>query len=203
MTDWLTNIRKNAPHHRPEQPLLDGAEAGVLMAITDHSDDPQLVLTQRASHLKNHGGEVAFPGGKRDEQDASIIETALRESFEEIHLPPEQVEVVTPMPMSISKMGLKVAPILGIIPHQVELVANEDEIASIFHVPIRYFLDAPVEQYTEREHEGVRYRIPCYQYNDYVIWGLTAYFITDCFNRLFDTGLSMPIPKPIPKQNNK
>lgn len=197
MSDWLSNIREKAPGHRPDDSVLLSAEAGVLMAVTDDESDPHLILTKRADHLTSHPGEVAFPGGKRDDDDSSIVHTALRESFEEIMLPPDQVDVVGPMPISVSKMGLKVVPIIGIIPHHIELVASEDEIASIFRVPLRYFLDSPVEQYTEREFQGTRYRVPCYHYDGYVIWGLTAYFITDCFNRLFDTEISMPIPKPI------
>lgn len=200
MSDWLDIIRKKAPSHCPANDTLDQAEAGVLMAITDHPE-PHIVLTQRAMHLNSHAGEVAFPGGKREHQDSDIIETALRESHEEICLAPMEVEVVSPMPPSVSKMGLKVVPILGIIPHHADLLACEDEIASIFKVPIRFFLDNPVEQFTEREHEGVRYRIPCYRYEGYEIWGLTAYFITDCFNRLFDTGLDMPVAKPISGSN--
>lgn len=196
MNNWLAQIRKTVPCHRPEDAALDSAEAAVLMAITDSEQDPHLVLTKRADHLSSHPGEVAFPGGKRDHDDPTIVYTALRESHEEVDLRPDTVEVVGPMPMSVSKMGLKVVPIVGIIPQQTKLVPSEHEIASIFQVPLRYFLDHPVDDYTEREFQGVHYRVPCYRYEGYVIWVLTAYFITDCFNRLFDAGLEMNYPRP-------
>lgn len=198
MSDWLSEIRQTVPHHQPDQAQLDAAEAGVLMAITDDADDPHLILTKRASHLSSHAGEVAFPGGKRDPEDESIVDTALRESFEEILLPPDKVEVIGPMPLSISKAGLKVAPIIGIIPHQLKLVPSEYEIESLFSVPIRYFLETPPPDFTFREYQGVSYRVPCYHYQRYVIWGLTAYFITDCFNRIFNTGFELVMPNPIP-----
>ena len=193
--DWLSQIRLKAPHHHPGETVLAAAEAAVLIPITDHNREPEVILTRRADHLKSHAGEVAFPGGKCDPEDDSVYATALRESFEEVQLPPEQVELVGAMPPSISKMGLKVIPVIGIIPHQLELVASEDEIDSIFRVPLRYFLETAPPDFTEREHEGVRYRIPCYNYEGYVIWGLTAYFITDCFNRIFDTGFELIMPQ--------
>ncbi|MBA53629.1 MAG: CoA pyrophosphatase [Pseudomonadales bacterium] len=192
--DWLSRIRSQAPLHHPGESVLAEAEAAVLMAITDHKE-PDVLLTRRADHLNSHAGEVAFPGGKCDPEDDSVFATALRESFEEVQLPPEQVELVSAMPPSVSKMGLKVIPVIGIIPHQLELVASEDEIDSIFRVPLRYFLETPPPDFTEKEYLGVRYRIPCYNYEGYVIWGLTAYFITDCFNRIFDTGFELVMPE--------
>jgi len=193
MADWLSRIRTQAPRHHPGDVVLSTAQAAVLIAITDHPE-PDVILTRRADHLTSHAGEVAFPGGKRDPEDDDVYHTALRESFEEIRLPPEQVELVGAMPESVSKMGLKVVPVIGIIPHQLELVASEDEIDSIFRVPLRYFLETPPPDFTEKEYMGVRYRIPCYHYQGYEIWGLTAYFITDSFNRIFDTGFELVMP---------
>ncbi len=201
MSDWLFEIRRNVPLHQPDKAQLDAAEAGVLMAITDLEDDPHLILTKRAAHLSSHAGEVAFPGGKRDPEDITIVDTALRESYEEILLPPDKVEVIGPMPLSISKAGLKVTPIIGIIPHQLKLVPSEYEIESLFSVPIRYFLETPPPDFTYREYQGVRYRVPCYHYQNYVIWGLTAYFITDCFNRIFNTGFELQTPNPLPQDD--
>lgn len=204
MTDWLERLRRQVPLHHPGQDVLDGGEAAVLFAITDLAIEPEVILTRRADHLSAHAGEVAFPGGKRDPEDESLLATALRESFEEIQLPPEQVELVGPMPVSISKMGLKVVPVMGIIPHHLRLVASEDEIDSIFRVPLRYFLDAPPQDVVERDYQGVRYRIPCYEFDGYVIWGLTAYFITDCLNRIYATGFdaTQVRPQPIGKVAN-
>ena len=203
MSDWLSAIRRNVPLHEPDQASLDASEAGVLMAITDHQTDPRLILTKRAQHLSSHAGEVAFPGGKRDPEDSTILDTALRESFEEILLPPEKVEVIGPMPLSISKAGLKVTPFIGIIPHDLELVPSEYEIESLFSVPISYFLEASPPDFTIREYLGVRYKVPCYHYENYIIWGLTAYFITDCFNRIFDTGFELVMAEPLSETDAK
>lgn len=200
--DWLSQIRRQAPAHHPGEGVLAQAEAAVLIAITDHKE-PDVILTRRADHLSSHAGEVAFPGGKCDPEDESVFATALRESYEEVLMPPAQVELIGPMPPSVSKMGLKVIPVIGIIPHHLELVASEDEIDSIFRVPLRYFLETAPPDFTEKEYQGVRYRIPCYNYEGYVIWGLTAYFITDCFNRIFNTGFELIMPEVQQPEHNK
>ena len=94
-------------------------EAAVLVPIT-RSDEPEVVLTLRASGLSTHGGEVAFPGGRRDPEDADLVETALRESEEEIGLPPGLVEVVGPLSTLVSRHGIKVTPYVGLVPDFVE-----------------------------------------------------------------------------------
>ena len=193
----LDRIRSRVPAHAPSPERVDQAEAAVLMAITDSPEQPELILTQRAAHLSSHAGEVAFPGGKRDDTDTDLIMTALRESEEEIALPPTAVEVVGALPLSVSKMGLQVVPIVGIIPHRISLIPSEAEIETLFRVPMHFFLEAPPVDYTEREFQGVRYRIPCFNFNGHIIWGLTAYFITDFCNRVFDSGFDFFMPKPI------
>ncbi|HVL02403.1 MAG TPA: CoA pyrophosphatase [Dongiaceae bacterium] len=193
----LDRIRAGVPAHAPDAARLDQAQAAVLMALTDHPAGPELILTRRASHLTSHAGEVAFPGGKRDPGDNSVLITALRESHEEIALPMDQVEVIGPMPLSVSKMGLQVVPFVGIIPHRTALIPSADEIESIFRVPLQYFLSQRPLDYTERDYEGVRYRIPCFDFEGYIIWGLTAFFITDFLSRVFDVNYQVMLPTPV------
>lgn len=191
------NIRQRVPALAPDVTALAGAQAAVLLAITDDPCDPALVLTRRAENLNSHAGEVALPGGKRDVADPDLAATALRESHEEIALPPAVVELLGALPVAESRWGLQVVPFVGIIPRWIELTPNEAEIDCIFRVPLRYFLEAPQVEFSEREHEGVRYRIPGFRFGDQVIWGLTAHFITDFCNRIFDTGFDYFRPRPI------
>ena len=195
MSPWLSTIRQRVPLHSPDDKVLASAEAAVLMAITDCPDEPRMILTQRAAHLSSHPGEVALPGGKRDFEDAGLITTALRESEEEIALQPDRVDVIGPMRECISKHGLKVVPFLAVVPSDVALVANEEEIHSIFQVPIRLFLESGPSVMVEKAFRGERYQVPCYFYEGYEIWGMTAYLITDCFNRIFDTGFELTMPR--------
>lgn len=195
MSNRLSRIRQMVPEHPPRRHILDSAEAAVLMAFTDCLVEPRLILTQRASHLNSHPGEVALPGGKRDDEDACLVTTALRESQEEIDLMPEQVDMIGPMKECTSKHGLKVVPFLGVVPADVKLTANEDEIHSIFQVPISLFLASGPSVMVEKEFRGNRYQVPCYYYEGYEIWGMTAFLITDCFNRIFNTGFELTMPR--------
>jgi 8-oxo-dGTP pyrophosphatase MutT (NUDIX family) len=195
--ELLRDIRERVPALAPDAASLAAAQAAVLLAITDDAWHPELVLTRRAVNLNSHAGEVALPGGKRDASDPDLAATALRESHEEIALPPSKVELLGALPVAESRWGLQVVPFVGIIPHRIELTPNEAEIDCIFRVPLRYFLESPQVEFSEREHEGVRYRIPGFHFEDQIIWGLTAHFITDFCNRIFDTGFDYFRPRPI------
>ncbi|MFT6914394.1 MAG: 8-oxo-dGTP pyrophosphatase MutT (NUDIX family) [Motiliproteus sp.] len=166
-------------------------EAGVLVAVTDHPDGPEVILTRRASRLSSHAGEVAFPGGKRDPDDASILETALRESHEEIGLPPAAVRVIGSLGQVVSKHGFLVTPFLGVISADTELVPNPDELESLFRVPLRFLLDPQELQLERLCFEGRVTHMPRYDYQGYVIWGLTAYVLVELLNQAL--GAELPL----------
>ena len=191
----LLQLENYLRDYRPEPEAVD---AGVLMAVTDEAE-PQLILTRRASHLSSHASEVAFPGGKRDREDVSIIATALRESREEIGLPEECVQVIGQLDVFTSRAGLRVQPIVGKVPPDVSLRASPQEIESIFRVPLAFFLtEKPVFTY-KFEFMGHEVTVPSFNYGDYVIWGLTAFMIVDLMNRVYDARIDFPWPASIIK----
>ena len=130
--------------HRPHVLESDQAfpEAAVLVPIT-RTEQPELLLTLRASGLSTHGGEVAFPGGRRDPDDRDLVHTALREAEEEVGLPPGLVEVIGPLSPLVSRYGIHVTPIVGIVPDFVEYQPNDSEIAAVFQVPLEFFRQDP------------------------------------------------------------
>ena len=168
-------------------------EAAVLLPIT-RSEEPELVLTLRASGLSTHGGEVAFPGGRRDPEDPDLMFTALREAQEEIGLPPGLVEVIGPLSPLISKHGIKVTPYVGLIPDYVEYVPNDAEIAAVFTVPLAFFREDPREHTHRIDYAGRSWYVPSYRYNGYKIWGLSAIMIVELMNVLYDANISLHRP---------
>lgn len=190
--ELLRRIRDYAP--RP----LEGEdrrypEAAVLVPITRH-EIPELVLTLRASNLSTHSGEVAFPGGRCDPGDRSLADTALREAEEEVGLAPGLVEIIGPLSPVVSLHGIKVTPIVGMVPDYVEYRSNEAEIAAVFQVPLNFFLDYPPETTHRIDYRGVPWYVPCYRYNGYKIWGLTAIMVVELINLLYDAGIDMRVP---------
>ncbi|SDU17073.1 CoA pyrophosphatase [Geopseudomonas guangdongensis] len=191
----LDELRRRVQAHSPLALPSDRPfpEAAVLMPIT-RSDEPQLVLTLRASGLSTHGGEVAFPGGRRDPEDASLVFTALREAHEEVGLSPGLVEVVGPLSTQVSRHGIKVTPYVGFIPDYVEFKANDGEIAAVFSVPLAFFRDDPREITHRIDYLGYSWYVPSYRYGGFKIWGLTAIMIVELVNLIYDAGIELQRP---------
>lgn len=174
------------------QPTSYRSEAAVLMAFTDETE-PQLILTRRADHLNSHRGEVALPGGKIDPDDASFVHTALRESQEEIGLDPAQVEILGHLDPMVTRFGVKVTPVVGIVSANIALAANPEEIDSIFRVPLAFFLRDERARTDKGTVNGHSVAVPCWHWEGYEIWGVTAIILVNFMNRVLgkniDTGI--------------
>ena len=166
--------------------------AAVLLAITDNADNPQVILTRRSQHLSTHKGQVAFPGGKAEPFDKDPAATALREAHEEIGLNPLSVQVVGQMGQVLSRQGFVVTPIVGVVPeHQIAgLVPNLDELDRIFTVPISFLVNnSPVMDEISIS-EGVQ-QVPSFYYEDYRIWGMTAFILAEFVNLVYDARIDL------------
>ena len=168
----------------------DASQAAVLIAITREAE-PKVILTRRAIHMTKHAGEVAFPGGKRDEQDPSLLHTALRESEEEIGLSPNDVEIIGMLNPMQSRFGVMVTPFVGCIPANSQFSPNLDELDSIFSAPLRFFLENSPHSRMQMEILGQKVRIPSYQYGEYTVWGMTAFMMVDLLNRVYDAKIDL------------
>jgi len=171
-------------------------DAAVLMALT-REDVPRLILTRRAQHMNSHAGEVAFPGGKCDSSDASIIATALREAHEEIALEPSRVQIVGELGIFTSRIGMKVKPIVGLLDEMPTLQANPDEIESIFTVPLDVFLNQKPSYDHKVKYMGVNIAVPSFNHEGYVIWGLTGYMIVEFMRQVYDADIEWRWPNPL------
>jgi 8-oxo-dGTP pyrophosphatase MutT (NUDIX family) len=173
-------------------------DAAVLMALT-REDIPRLILTRRAQHMNSHAGEVAFPGGKCDSSDASIIATALREAHEEIALEPSRVQVVGELGVFTSRIGMKVKPIIGLLDEMPVLQANPDEIESIFTVPLDVFLNQKPSYDHKIKYMGINIAVPSFNHEGYMIWGLTGYMIVEFMRQVYDADIEWRWPNPLKK----
>lgn len=189
--DVFKRVRAYSPHRLAESERLQ--EAAVLMPVTRDSN-PELVLTLRAQGLSTHGGEVAFPGGRRDPEDPDLLHTALRESQEEVGLLPSMVEVVGPLSQLVSRHGVKVTPYVGVVPGGVEYCANPCEIASIFTVPLEFFAQDQRESTHRIDYLGRSWFVPSYRFQEYKIWGLTAVMVVELVNVLYGTNIQLHQP---------
>lgn len=181
--------------YAPRQLALDYPEAGVLVPVTNNHQQPELIFTLRSDNLKTHRGQVSFPGGRRDLIDASLEATALRESHEEIGLPPEHVHVIAPLSQVMSRYGILVTPYVGVVPEDYPLVASPDEIESIFQVPIDFFLEDRRERTDALSFLNHTFYVPCYRWERYQIWGLSAVILVDFLNAVYDAKIDLLEPR--------
>ena len=169
-------------------------QAAVLIPLVKQETGFHLILTRRASHMNTHSGEVAFPGGKKDATDSDLLFTALRESWEEIHLEPQLVRIVGRGSSVISRYGLEVTPFVGIISQTPELSANADELDRIFSVPLEFLLNPDNLKTDLWQMSDHTYQMPFFLYEEYRVWGLTAVMLAECLNIGFGASIPLDVP---------
>ena len=186
----LDSIKQKLEKLNPIEPT-SLKKAGVFIGILYHDEyinNPEIIFTQRSTKLSTHSGEVSFPGGKWDEQDKNLYETALRESNEEINLNTEDVVLAGSLNYLVSKHKIEVNPYVGLITKKQNLVDN-DEIEKIFTVPLEFLTDKKNAKLHKIERKNRNVIVPSWVYNDQIIWGLTAMITADFVNTCLDAGI--------------
>lgn len=161
----------------PEIVLPDGRklrDAAVLVPLLQKQGGWHVILTMRSSALKHHPGQIAFPGGKKDDGDADLEMTALREAEEEIGLPREQVELIGRMAPHETVTGFTVTPIVGILRGAFTPRPEAGEVAEVFSVPLDFLLEQSNFHIQYRRWRGQRRYYYTAPFGPYYIWGATA-----------------------------
>lgn len=156
--------------------------AAVLIALVEPENDEeglQVLLTKRASHLKHHPSQVSFPGGKVEKEDKSLIDTALREAFEEIGLSADAVTVAGQLPAYETISGFHVTPVIAIVARAQTYLMDKNEVAEIFQVPLQHFLTTDDHHVFVANKNGKQHNVHFMPYKQYNIWGATAVMLKD------------------------
>lgn len=164
--------------------------AAVLVPVVVHDDQSTVLLTQRAAHLYDHAGQIAFPGGRTDPGDRCAIDTALRETEEEIGLARSHIEIIGELPNYVTGTGYRVAPVVGLVRPGFSLEIDTFEVDEAFEVPLAFLMD-PANHQTRRvllgEMERTFYAMP-YRHaesaREYFIWGATAAMLRNMYRFL-------------------
>ena len=152
------------PDAHPERDAERYRAAAVLIPIVTGQDSLELLFTVRAQHLKVHPGQISFPDGHVEREDANVAATALRETHEEVGITPALGRILGYLPSCTTTTGYRVAPVVGLIPSELVYRTDTYEVETAFHVPPAYLL-AP----ENRRRECKRYngRLRCYHVTDY------------------------------------
>ena len=181
----LNLINSEKPSGRPQ--------ASVLIAILNYGkfiESPEVIYTQRSSHLSTHSGEVSFPGGKAEKDDPNLYGTALRESNEEMGLKSENVTELGKLDYLISRHKVEVNPFVASIDKPQTLEPNE-EIQDIFTVPLDFLLDPNNIERERIERQGNVWQVPTWNIKNQKIWGLTAMITVNFLNVCFDANIEI------------
>lgn len=166
---------------RPQPPLRPAA---VLVPLVDHADGFTVLLTQRASDLRHHAGQISFPGGRVEDDDPSVQSTALREAEEEIGLPQDAVELIGTLDTYETRTGFEVVPVVGLVTPGFEVRLQASEVAELFEVPLSFLLDPANHERHSRIYQGIRRHFYAMPYGERYIWGATAGMLVNLYEVL-------------------
>jgi 8-oxo-dGTP pyrophosphatase MutT (NUDIX family) len=158
--------------------------ASVLVPIVARQPELTVIFTQRAAHLRDHSGQVSFPGGRVAAGDPSAEATALRETREEIGLDSARVEVIGRMGEYHTRTGYRITPVVGIVTPPFDLQADANEVDEIFEVPLDFLLDPANHQRHSREWQGSLRWFFAIPYRRHYIWGATAGMLVNLSRQL-------------------
>ncbi|MBZ2206696.1 CoA pyrophosphatase [Massilia soli] len=191
LEDWLRQRFAAPPDWMPEPAdeslaTVRMVAASVLVPLVQRPEGLHLLLTRRTDHLTAHAGQISFPGGRAEPEDASAIDTALRETEEEIGLARSHIDVIGLLPDYVTSSGYRVTPVVGLVHPPFELTLDPNEVAAAFEVPLAFLMDGMNHQRLSVElpqGAGRRhfYAIP---YGPHFIWGATAGMLRNLFHLL-------------------
>ena len=171
------------PAARPTGPF-ELRPASVLVPLIERGAGLGVILTRRAAHLRNHPGQIAFPGGRQDPTDPTPLDAALREAREEIGLAREQVTVLGGFDAHETVTRFSVSPFVGLVRSDFTPVIDPAEVEEVFEVPLAFVLD-PANHQTHRRHwPGGWRRYQAIPYGPHYIWGATARMLISLGERL-------------------
>ena len=187
---WLRERFAHPPEWTEEYVDEFGRQAGapvrasVLVPLVARPEGLTLLLTKRTAHLAKHPGQVSFPGGRAEISDASAIDTALRETQEEVGLDRRHIDVLGTLPEHWTGTGYLVTPVVGLVTPPFELRADPSEVAEIFEVPLQFLMDGLNHQRLSVQLPAGRRMFYAMPYERFFIWGATAGMLRNLFHFL-------------------
>ena len=170
--DHIKRVVAQNPHRRIDDPSL--TPAGIMVLVFSKEGKHCLLLQKRSSRVDSHKGEISFPGGKMDPGDQTLLDTALRETHEEMGIDPQDVEVLGALDETATTTGFCTSPFAGIIPYPYDFSPQEEEVAEVLEVPVSSLLDSANRRDDIRISGGDLEYAPAFAYDGHIIFGATA-----------------------------
>ena len=159
--------------------------AAVLVPLIDRRDGLQVLFTRRADHLARHAGQVSFPGGRVNDDDANVIDAALRETEEEVGLLRSFVDVIGGLDTYETGTGFSIQPVVGFVREGFDLKIDASEVAEAFEVPLRFLMNRDNHEQRTGTWQGTERRYFAMTYGRHYIWGATAGILMNLHESLY------------------
>ncbi len=169
-------LAEYAPRHIDDEAAIPAA---VLILVYDRDGEAHVLFTERTDQVEHHKGQVSFPGGAFDDDDGDLEQTALRETYEEIGVRPEDVEIIGPLDDIVTASNFRVTPYVGILTTSsaYPFVLNTQEVAQVVQAPLAFLMDDRNMELEVRERAGRQVLTPSFCYEGHHIWGATAHIL--------------------------
>jgi 8-oxo-dGTP pyrophosphatase MutT (NUDIX family) len=184
---WLNELERRLAREWPARASAGGESgpaaplrpAAVLVPL--YARDGQLftLFTKRTELVEHHKGQISFPGGVSEEEDANLWSTAVREAEEEVGIPSEGIRLLGELPRAVTVTGFEISPFVGAVPYPVEFRRQEGEVAEILQIPIAYLMDPQVVEERPVKWKGREVMTLVFHYRGHAIWGATARILSD------------------------
>lgn len=186
--DRITDAQRSDRDLNPDwvAPEAELRPAAVLAPIIMRPEGWTMLFTQRAEETPAHPGQISFPGGRVQESDTGPLDTALRETFEEIGLAADRIEALGAFDRYETGTGYRITPVVGLIEPGFELKLDPREVASVFEAPLSFLFDPANHERREGEWRGVKRAYYAMPYGDHFIWGATAGMVRALYQRLYE-----------------
>ncbi len=162
-------------------------DSAVLILLFPIKEKIHVCLIRRPSTMKNHAGQIAFPGGRREKEDADLVQTALREAQEEIGIAADAVEILGQLStVYVQISDFLITPMVGWLEESPEVVIDSSEVDEVIFIPLGHFADSANRCEREMDTRTGRIKVPGYEIYDCFIWGATAMMVAELVDIFFD-----------------
>jgi 8-oxo-dGTP pyrophosphatase MutT (NUDIX family) len=178
---------ENHQHKIHKYADLPSRDAAVLIPLFFKEDHAHILFTKRTDNVEHHKGQISFPGGMRDLEDKHLLDTALRESWEEMGIQPKDVTILGKSDTFLTNTNFLVTPYVGYYSFPYDYLINEGEISQIIEVPLSHLLDPDIFETKIWERDGYTWNVHFYDYHGEKIWGVTGFLLSNFLDIVFGT----------------
>lgn len=177
----------NGEHFRTFVPSPDAYNSSVLLLLREYESKVQILFTLRSSNMKSHKGQISFPGG-RVEENETFVDAAIRETYEEIGIRPNNIEIIKELStLFVPPSNAIIHPFVGLLKQETEFILNPDEVEDAFWVDIEYFLDINNKEVEQWQFNGKSVDVPLWRIHPkQVLWGATAMILSEFIDIIKD-----------------